>query len=344
MSERAGVTFFNDTFYYGAIDGRQGWDLSKDHHEPLAKLNASKEWGDGRIEIIAHERWRAAERKIAAGAIDEDSVSNITVIQLLDEVIRREYRQVHVREAYRTVPVPKLQLDVPIAGKYTASEDVPELVAADQKANSFTQANLRLTKNVVDIYESDESRLKANFDPLTFEIDQAAGALAIALNGQLVTELTTNATDRSRGGDWSAINGTHGRSSRNPLSSDITPAIEAIQNNHFRPSHIVMAPTDASNYLTNTFINGQFPAENQMTSGIFPLPKYPGITAVVDLDMTDETAVIVDKSAVLLGEGPTVAENFRDPHRGADGWVIRQWKDPLITTGDATELINSLAS
>lgn len=339
-----GVTFFNDTFYLGAIDGRKGWDVSKEHHEPLAKLNAKKEWGDGRIEIIGHEHWRKAERHIASGNIDEDSVGNITVIQLLDEVIRREYRDIHAQEMFRTIPVPKLQLDVPIAGKYTASTGVPELVAADQKANSFTQANLRLTKNVVDIYESDESRLKANFDPLTFEIDQAAGALGLALNGQLVTELETNATDRSRGGDWSAVSTSTTRSTRNPITTDLVPAIEAIQSNHFRPSHISLSPVDAANYLSNTWVNGNFPAQDQMISGVFSLPNIPGMTAVVDLGFTDGTAVIVDKSAVLLGQGPTVAESYRDPHRGADGYVIRQWVDPLITTGDATELINSLQS
>jgi len=44
-------------------------------------------------------------------------------------------REFNARAATRTIPVPKLQLNVPITDKYTASRAVPELVAAEIEIN-----------------------------------------------------------------------------------------------------------------------------------------------------------------------------------------------------------------
>lgn len=342
IGKNNGVSFFNNVFYEGVHDDeRTGFDYSHDNYTPLARYHPTKEVGNGQLEILHQETWRKAERAIASGNIDEDSIANITVIDLLREVIRREWREFNARQACRTIPVPKLQLNVPITDKYTASEKVPELVAADQKSNAFTQAQLRLWKNVVDIYESDESRLKATIEPLQFEIDQAAGALGLSANGQIVTAVEGGTT--SSKGDWGTVNGTHGRSDRNPLD-DIIASFTTINGNHFRPNVLTMHPRVAGDYLTNTFINGQMPPGNMEPYGVFELPKFPGIKAVVDQSFTNTYATLLDSRAMLLGEGPTVAEQFRDPHRGADGWVIRQWLHPLLTTTDATITMTSVSA
>jgi len=119
---------------------------------------------------------------------------NITVIDLLQEVIRKQWRQYNAIEGVTRVPVPKLQLKVPIAEKYAASRKVPELVAADQKNNDFTSVEFDLFKNVVNILESDESQMKGTILPLNFEIDQAAGALGEAANDQIIAEIRTMMT------------------------------------------------------------------------------------------------------------------------------------------------------
>jgi len=334
MSDFASVSFFNNKFYLGAHDGARGdWDYTRDHYEVLAKLNPAKSIAEGRIIPVAYERWRQAERSYAKGDISATSLNNITVIQLLDEVIRRQWRDFFAIQGVRKIPVPKLQLDVAITDKYTENREVPELVAPDVSTNIFTQANLRLFKNMTNLYESDESRLKATIEPLDFEIEQASGALANAANAQIITQVEA-ATDRSNGSDWSAINGTHGRNSNNPLAG-LTTDLVTLVSNHFRPNTLLLHPVNASEYLTSTFIQGQEAALDRQGPGVWPLPKMPGITAIADVGVTLGTAVLYDKSAMLFGEGPTVAEQYRDHQRGADGYVIRQWIHPLRATNDA---------
>ena len=47
---------------------------------------------------------------------------------------------------------------------------------------------------------------------------------------------------------------------------------------------------------------------------------------------------------MLFGEGPTIAESFRDPYRGADGYVIRQFLQPLKTTNDSGRKITGVSA
>ena len=70
----------------------------------------------------------------------------------------------------------------------------------------------------------------------------------------------------------------------------------------------------------------------------------PSIKSVVDVGFTSTYATIFDSRTMLLGEGPTIAESFRDPYRGADGYVIRQFLQPLKTTNDAGRVLTGVSA
>lgn len=344
MDKPNAVTLFNGTFYEGNLSIEKGADFTHDsHYSKLATLNASKAIGDGRIEFVdaGIDMVRKAERAFRQGNLDETSLSNITVINLLQEVVRRQYRDYHAIEAMKRIPVPKLQLDVPISDKYTASKKVGEFVEPDQKTNKFTTAELRLFKNMVSIYESDESQLKATIEPLSYEIDQASGALAKAANEQIVAEIET-ATGSAKG-DWGAMTTNADFSARNPLD-DITDVVNTMQDLHFRPDTICMHPRVSSDYLSNTFINGYNNAVDRQGAGTYPLPKFPGLKVVSDLGFTSTVATVLDSNTMLLGEGPMVAEQFRNPLQSADGWVIRQWLHPLLVSADGSRKMTSVSA
>ena len=338
VSAGSSVTYspYNKKFYLGALSLEKGADFTHADqlYTPIAKYNEERKLGDGQIEFIDEgiKMARDAEKAIRSGNIDETSLSNIEVVQLLREVIRRQWRKYYAIDAVRRVPVPKLKLNIPITDKYRASEKVPELVEPDQKTNKFTLANLVLWKNMVSIYESDESQLRADIQPLNHEIDQAAGALGASANSQIVIAIETF-TVASKG-NWGTMTTNADFSNRNPLD-DIQAEITTVTGNHFRPDVICMHPRVLSDYLSNTFVNGYAQgADRTMESG-FPLPKVPQLKVIQDLGFTNTVATLFDSSTVILGEGPTTAEAFRNPLQSADGWVIRQWLHPLKVTNDA---------
>ena len=312
------------------------------HLEPIASVNWNRKLGDGRIEPENYEMYRQAERAYRVGNIDETSLGNITVVALLTQVIGREWRQFFLRNGTRPIAVPKLQLDVPVHTKMTASEKVPELVAADQKSSKFTQVPIRLWKNVVNLYESTESTLKATIEPLQFAIDQAAGMLGRSANNQIATELETF-TAVAAGGLWSALNTNNDFSANNPFD-DLETVHTLITDNNFIPNTFAVHPKGSKDFLTNTRVNGYESAVDQNFTGMFAMPKIPGITMIVDPAITSTVGVFYDRNTVLLGEGPTVAEQFRDYDADANGWVIRQFLQPKKTTNLAGRKITGISS
>ena len=341
---KSAVTYspFTRKFYEGSWD-KDDTDFRKDQGlTAIARLNIDRNLGDGRIEPIHYETFRQAERAYKQGNQDATSLANITVIQLLEQVIRKEWRDFNAIHAVRRIPVPKLQLNVPITNKYSASEKVPELQEADQKSNKFTQAQLRLWKNVVSIYESDESVLKGTINPLEFEIEQSAGALAQSANSQIVTAIES-LTTQAGNDDWGDMVTAGNFSKTNPLD-DLVDAVNTIIGNHFRPDTITMHPRVVSDYLSNTYIHASTRPDSREFSGTFPLDKMPNLKTVVDVGFTNTVACVFDSRTMLLGEGATIAESFRDTYRGADGYVIRQFLQPLKTTNDAGRKITGVSA
>jgi hypothetical protein len=321
----AKVTYspYTRKFYVGAV---QGNDFAHESHlEPIAKVNFDKELGDGRYEYLNAELYRQAERHTLAGIVDSPSVSTITTVDLLQEVLGKQYRQFFAKAGTTSISVPKLQLDIPLSTKYAASKKVPELVEAQLKQEDFTKVSFNLEKHVVHIAASDEASLKANIEPFQHNIGQAAGSLAKAWNEDIVVAIEGH-TGVS-GADWGAL--TAAFSDTNPLDN-IEAVYTTIINNDYVPDTITMAPRVWNDYTSNTFINGYDPATDRSLVGVFPFPKLPGIRAIVDPGFTNTVATVYDSRGMLFGEGPTVAEQYRNAAAGYNGWIIRQWGQPLL--------------
>jgi len=199
-----------------------------------------------------------------------------------------------------------------------------------------------LWKNVVSIYESDESVLKGTINPLEFEIEQSAGALAQSANSQIVTAIESLTTQASAG-DWGEQITDGSFSKYNPLN-DLVTAVNTIIDNHFRPDTMTAHPRVISDYLSNQFIHASTRPDDREFSGVFPLDKMPNLKSVVDVGFTNTVACVFDSRTMLLGEGATIAESFRDTYRGADGYVIRQFLQPLKTTNDAGRKITGVSA
>ena len=341
MSQTRGVTYspYTRKFYVGTASSV---DFSNDsNYEPIARLNPERKLGDGRIEFIAHEMVRTAERHQRDGVIDSNEISNITATDLLQEVVGTQWRDFYAINAVQRIAVPKLQLDVPYRNaKMAAREKVPELNVANETNTEFSKVSFALWKNVVHIYASDEARIRGTIEPLAYDIAQASGALGKSANSQIATAIESGTT--SSKGDWGAK--TSGVSDRDP-GEDIMDVYATIGDLYYQPRFLTMHPRVWSDYIANTNVKGTaVPIVERNTFGVFALPGFPGIQAVVDPVFTNTKATLLDPATILLGEGPTVAEQYRDPNRGADGYVIRQFLQPKLVTADGSRVMTSVSA
>lgn len=314
-------------FYVGSLD-TDVVDIRHDsEYTQIARLHPEKKLGEGRFEKLDVEYWRAAERQFRAGLRDTSTITNIQATQLVTQILNEEWREFNAISAFRRIAVPKLKLDIPfISTRRVAKKKVPELVEMTYDKTVESKISFNLWKNGDTIGVSDEAEFQANIAPFELEINQSAGALGKAWNDQFVTVIEgfTSVTKAS----WSTKNANNDFSLNNPLTH-ITDEIKTIQNLHNRPNTICMDPIVFSNYVSNTHVNGYDPAVDRQTTGTFPMPRYPGITAVLDLGFADTSAVLLDNRGLLFGEGPTVAEQDRNAAAGATMYYIRQFGEPL---------------
>jgi len=348
MSQSLGYTGTSVTYspYTGKIyqGSLKDEDFSRDTALPaLARYNADRKMGDGRYEVVDMGADLYKKAGTYQAAVDETSLGNITVIPLLGEVIRRLWRNRVAVNGTKRTPVPKLQLDVPVYTKYDAQEEVEELQRTDSANQKFTQVPLRLKKNVAHIFESDEAQFKATIAPLEFGIDQAAGALEKVANTQAATAIE-GFTAQAAGGAWNVLNTDDNFHPNNPMD-DLAAAYNTITGNEFIPDTVAMNPLVATAYGSNTNIKGYQEIREQMTIGEFSLKDFPGVRALVDPSFSTTTATIYDSTqGVLMGEGPIIADQYRDYERDATVWKIRQYIQFKKTTNDAGRKITGARS
>ncbi len=116
-----------------------------------------------------------------------------------------------------------------------------------------------------------------------------------------------------------------------------------IADNGYDADTIIMHPRTWAAYQSNTFIKGYtILTPERLGMGVFPLPGWPSITAVVDSLFMQGQAALYDRKTFLLGEGPTVIEQGRDIEKGMDKYIIRQWVQPLLTTKNSGIIMTNL--
>jgi len=315
---------YTRTFYTGAV---QEENFKKPQNlEPIAKVDFSRKEGDGRYEYLNAELYRRAERHILAGIVDSPSVSTITTTDLLQQIVNSQYRAFFARSGVSEIAVPRLALDIPLGTKFNAAKNVGELVEAPLRQEDFTKVSFALQKHVVHVAASDEASLKADIEPFQYNIGQAAGSLQKAWNEDIVTVI--EGFTGVGGSDWGDKVTGDNFSKFKPLD-DIEGVYTTIFGNHYIPDTITMHPRVWNDFASNTWVNGYDPAVDRNLVGVFPLPKIPGVTVVVDPGFTNTVATLYDRRGVMFGNGPTVAEQYRNAAAGYNGWIIRQWGQPL---------------
>ena len=282
---------------------------------------------------MVRQATRAAKGKSHQAAVDNVSLQNITRVELLTEIINKQYKDVFLVEGVRRIPVPKLKLDynvilhIKTRGKGAL---VPKRAKPEVEAPEFVQASFDLAKfgkltRIIDTPDEDE--LTALISPTQTALDDIAQVLSQDENLLIQDEMVKFGD--VAGSSWSARTGDF--SDNDPLDQ-ISTEIERITKNHGRVNIVATGIRQLGKYFQNSHLIGFTNALDREGQGVGTLPAFPGIKRITDVDIADGVAFIYDQRALSYGEGPMVSESFRDPQAAVSGHIIRKWVEPLIPT------------
>ena len=252
---------------------------------------------------------------------------------VLDEVLCLARPKYRLDSCVTVVGAPELRLKVDSGTVIAAQEKVKPLEESLIDTIGFDRTSFDLWKNVAHVVIEDESQRSSSHDVLRLNIGDAAGALAKARNDQIATELETATATGAAGSAWDVMT-TPPNSDANPFT-DLCPRIKAIEDAGYTPNFMAVDPGTWCDFITNTYVRdlvqaGVMKVANGGQGGQFTLPGYPDIQVVVDSAITDTVAVIGDKRATILAEGPTEAARYRHEPKGYTGYIVRQWLQPEI--------------
>jgi len=284
-----------------------------------------------------------------AQAITPTDVADIEAATILDEVLGLARPRYKLRGICRPIRMDSLSARIDVATALTGQEKVPPLVEAEIAAESYTAVSFDLWKNVVHIVVSDEAAKKAAHDVLSLNVEDAAKDLARMENKQIkeTAEACTEKVSGTAYSDWGAMT-TPPDSDTNPFEA-IRASVEYIEGKGYEPDFMAMHPSIWGKFVTNTYVRDLAHAgiaELGRDGGQFTLPGYPTIKVYTDYALTQTPTaskgpLIGDSEApaLVLGEGPTEAAQYRDEKAGYDAYVIRQYLEPKLVIDDAIDKI-----
>lgn len=285
----------------------------------------------------------------AAGVVMPSDISDVQAVTILQEVLGLARPQYTLRGVCRPIPMDNLTMRVDIATSLAGQEKVAALEEAAISAEAYTAVNFDLWKNVVHVAISDEAQMKAAHPLLQMHVSDAARDIARMENKQIATELEANVTEKEASvvyADWGAQ--TSGISTTNPFTA-IQASINHIQGHGYPVDFMAMHPTLYGKFIQNSFVQKSVfygMAQFGKDGGQFSLPGYPTIKVYTDFALTETPTAalgpIIGSSAapgIVLGQGPTMAAEYRNELAGYDGYIIRQWMQPKVVIDDAMDQI-----
>lgn len=274
------------------------------------------------------------------GASDVVSLANLTRVELMTEIIDRQYKDVFLINGVRKVPVPKLRLDFDIQlhiKRRGTGALYPKRQRINVEAPQAVQAHFDMVafgKLARNIDTTDEDELSALISPLSIALEDLAQIMSQDENLLIQNSMVTS-FDSIAGTDWGAYSS--GASTNNPLD-DVTTQVERIVDNYGKPMLFATEMRTLGKWLSNLRVRGLFPAlDRDNNGGVGNLPGFPGLTRITDTDLPYGYAFIWDQRALSYGEGPMISESYRDPQSGVSGHVIRKWVEPLVPSPLSTD-------
>ncbi len=284
-----------------------------------------------------------------AAAITPSDIADIEAATILDEVLGRARPGYKLRQLCRPIRMDNLAARIDIATALTGQEKVPPLVEAELASESYTSVEFDLWKNVVHVVISDEAAKKAAHDIMNLNVDDAARDLARMENKQ-ISETAEACTEKVSGtaySDWGAMS-TPPDSDTNPFTA-IQASIEYIESKGYTPDFMALHPSLWGKFVTNSYVKDLVHAgiaNLNRDGGQFTLPGYPTIRVITDNHLTQTPTaslgpLIGDSRApaLVLGEGPTEAAQYRNEKAGYNAYIIRQYLEPKLVIDDAIDKI-----
>lgn len=269
-----------------------------------------------------------------AGILFSEDLTNLEPRIFIEEILGFARQSYNLRNLCRLVQTPKLQARVRTATRGTVDTKVEEGAEADIKSAAYSYTDLSLWKNVGHVVVTDEARMRASFDVLNLEIQDAGRDLARAENSQVATEFDQGTA--VAGSDWGGAN--------DPAVDVLEKACAAMEvlDKGYDPQDLAMHPLVYADLVHNSFVAKELTHTTLIQQG--GVSNIYGKNITRDIHLTSTKCYVIDRNApgCLLAQGGTSAARYRNEKAGYDAYMVRQWLQPKVVLTDAIYVLTGV--
>ena len=262
-----------------------------------------------------------------ASIVNTQTIDETKSLNIMDGVLGLQERSFFTQMAVTRLAANQLIFTLDRYTEGTVQAKVPEMQPPDLIAHEETRVTKILYKNIGHISETEEARLMALHDTMGLRQEKTIKDMGRLLNSQIATELETAIT--IAGSDWQAKSGTPPDSANSPVF-DLNKAMTIIEGNGFNTDYITAHNDVVTAIGENKFVTGRANIGIQAELNQH-LISYPGLPSIIkDQAFTNTIAIVGNKEATFLGEGPTIIASYDEDVAGYRGWLIKQWMFPYV--------------
>jgi len=279
--------------------------------------------------------------KAATTIANSTNLTHLQLIRLFPEAQGTPDEYFHLDNAYITRDIPALQFRETFYDTTATARYYDRLEESKATVTKYDEIDYNLKKLSDNVYTPIEDILRTIINPQEIDLQQIRWGMKYKRNLEALKHILLVANSQGTLGNPADIGANFHSTNRtadeiNELNNQFLKA------NDVRITHAIMSPKMYDQQNDNTWGRGGGPTgmeHNRNQGGVYGFPGITDIEAIVDVQVSDLTMVLINKpNALRLGEGPKMMKRYEDNFKDAEAIKAIDFNEYLAVNEQITKL------
>ena len=279
--------------------------------------------------------------KAATTIANSTNLTHLQLIRLFPEAQGTPDEYFHLDNAYITRDIPALQFRETFYDTTATARYYDRLEESKATVTKYDEIDYNLKKLSDNVYTPIEDILRTIINPQEIDLQQIRWGMKYKRNLEALKHILLVGNSQGNLGNPADIGANFHSTNR---TADEINALNNLfmKTNDVKITDAIMSTTLFDQLNDNTWGKGGGPtglSHNRNQGGVYDFPGITDIKAIVDVQMPDDTMVMINKpNALRLGEGPKMMKRYEDNFKDAEAIKAIDFNQYLAVNEQITKL------
>ena len=279
--------------------------------------------------------------KGATAIANSTNLTHLQLIRLFPEAQGTPDEYFHLDNAYISRDIPALQFRETFYDPTATARYYDRLEESKATVTLYDEIDYNLKKLTDNVYTPIEDILRTIINPQEIDLGQIRWGMKYKRNLEALKHILLVGNNQGTLGNPADIGANY--HSTNRTADEINELNNLfLKANDVKVTHAIMSTTTYDQLNDNTWGKGGGPtglSHNRNQGGVYPFPGISDVEAIIDVQMPDDTMVMINKAnALRLGEGPKMMKRYEDNFKDAEAIKAIDFNEYLAVNEQITKL------